>query len=217
MKGVEHILRRLLEGRSRRWSIIIVTVVLMLVCTLPIADRYFALRRSEAELSEQLLRAKDQVERTDEVRRKANAVSQQLMDMESRALLDENTQAFRQTLVNMTRKCGCQLRSLNMSDPQVREWHVGDDPLSKAGAKRGNKDQGAATDYKLRKQPILLSVSGTLEQARSLLRELEGSGKLVYLANLSIRPSGDDRNKVVMELQIILFGLQQQLTRPSTA
>ena len=217
MAGAELILRRLLEGRAGRWSIIIVTLALILACVLPIADRYFALRMTEADLSAELRRAKLQVERTGDLQRKAQAVSKQLTEMEARALSDENAHAFRQSLVTLARNSGCQLRSLHMSQPQLRTWHTTDDPFDKPGAKRDRKDERTDSGYQLRTQPIQLSVSGTLDQARSLLTELQKSGKLISVTNLSVHPSGEDRNKVVMEVQITLFGLTRNSAVPEAA
>ena len=217
MTGVESIIRRLFEGRARRWSVITLIGVALVVFGLPAADEYFALRSREQDLTADLAQAREQVQTIDELRLRAEEVTAELTAVQSQALLDENLQEYRESLVTMTRESGCQLRKLNTGSPVVRDWIAGDNPLQRPRSLRGKELEDAATGYQLRAQNMSLSVSGTLEETRALLTAMRKSGKMMHTTNLAIRPTGADRKNVVMELQFTLFGLEKSKAAPDAA
>ena len=110
MTGVASIIRRLFEGRARRWSVITLIGVALVVFGLPAADEYFALRSREQDLTADLAQAREQVQTIDELRLRAEEVTAELTAVQSQALLDENLQEYRESLVTMTRESGGQHR-----------------------------------------------------------------------------------------------------------
>ena len=208
MTGLESILRRLFEGRARRWSIITVIALLVLALGLPAADEYFAQRQREVDLSAQLEQAEEQLQRAAQLRNRVTAVSRELNQMEERALFEASQQQYRQQLVQYVREAGCQLRKLTLENPSTRDWNPQDDPLSTPRQKSKSK-QEENSEFRLRTQKVSLSVSGALSDVRAFLNQLQATGKLMHITQLSIRPSGRSRNSVVLELQYQLFGLEK--------
>jgi hypothetical protein len=209
MTGVESMLRRMFEGRTRRWSIIIVNGVLALALGLPAVDEYFALRHRKSELATQLDQAREQVQRTEDLQQRATLVAQALSTVKSRAVSDENTQAYRQKVVQLIRESGCQLRKLSMENTAIRDWRQDDHPLVRPKSQRGGGTKEESAKYRLRTQAVSLSISGTLSDVRKFIKSLHAEGKLMHTTQLAIRPGGRDRDNVVMELQFMLFGLER--------
>ena len=217
MTGVESILRRLFEGRTRRWSVITIIAVLLLALGLPAVDEYFALRRQEAELASQLEQAELQLQGASDLRQRASQVSVQLGEMEARGLHEENAQTYRQSVVQLIRESGCQFRKLHMENPTLRDWVNDDNPLSRPKKQTGRRKIENATAYQLRAQTVSLSVTGSLNETRDFLQRLQADGKLMHTTRLSIRPMGRDRYHVVTELEFTLFGLERSKHTDSSA
>ena len=208
MAGLESILRRLFEGRARRWSIITVNAVLALALGLPAADEYFAQRQREVDLSAELEQAEEQLQRAAELSNRVSVVAQDLKEMEQRALFDVGEQQYRQSLVQLIRQSGCQLRKLTLEKPITRGWNPQDGLLSTRTQKpKGSKEDPAA--YRLRTQKVSLSISGALTDVRAFFSELHREDNLMHVNGLSIRPNGRNRTNVVVELQYQLYGLER--------
>ena len=211
MAAVESVIRRLFEGRARRWSIITVNALLALGLGIPAADEYFEQRQREADLSAQLEQAEEQLQRAAELRTRVTEVALQLQQMEKRSLFDSNEQQYRQALVQSVRKSGCQLRKLTLEEPTTHGWNLEDDPLSQPSRRgKGKKDETSA--YRLRTQKVSLSISGDLKDVRALLNEMQANDKLMHVTQLSIRPNGRNRTNVAVELKYQLFGLEKATT-----
>jgi phage I-like protein len=215
MAGVENTLRALLEGRSRKTTVIILIGLVLLVLGLPAADDYFALRKREQELTAAYRVEKSQLAQQQSLEERAKTLTQQLADVEARGLTETNLHDFRNEIVALTRGSGCQLRRLNMDTATLRPWLNDDHPLREATRGRNKKKEAeAATGFELRSQSVALSVSGKQDEIRNLLAGLQQTGKLLHTRSLSIRPVGSDRTAAVMEMQFTVFGLTKASRKP---
>ena len=218
MAGVETMLRSMLEGRRQRWTVIILIGLVLLVLGLPAADEYIALRQREQELSAAYRVEQSQLERREQLEQRANQIDGALAKLTTRGLTDETENDFRNKLVELTRGTGCQLRRLNLETANFRPWLKEDHPLKKAERGRNKKKQEeSATGFDLRSQSVLLSVSGKTAEIEQLLAALASTGKLVQTQTLSIRPAGNSRDSVVMELQFTAFGLTKSKRKMQAA
>jgi Tfp pilus assembly protein PilO len=216
MTGVESTLRAMLEGHTRKWTVIILIGLVLLVLGLPAADEYFALRQREQELTKAYRAEKAQLAQREKLDETAKQTADALAQFHARGLTDETLHEFRNQIVELTRGTGCQLRRLNMETVTSRPWLNEDHPLTPATRSRNRKkEEESTTGLTLRSQSISLSVSGKHEEISRLLAALEGTGKLMHKRSLSIRPVDSDRKAAVMELQFTVFGLTKEKRKPA--
>lgn len=206
MAGVEAMLRSMVEGRRRWWTVITLIALVMLVLGLPAVDDYIALRQREQELSVAYRTEQNQLERREELARQANAIDVRLANFVARGLTDAEASEFRNQIVELTRGAGCQLRRLNLGTVSYRPWLKGDSPLRQTlGQKK--EEEPLATGFDLRSQVVSLSVSGKVADVQKLLAAVTSTGKLMQMQNLSLRPTATDRGEAVLEMQFTVFGL----------
>jgi hypothetical protein len=208
MAGVEAMLRSMLEGRRRWWTVIILIALVMLVLGLPAVDDYIALRKREQELSVAYRAEQTQLDRREELAQRASTIDVRLAGYAARGLTDETVSEFRHQIVELTRGAGCQLRRLNLESVSYRPWLKDDHPLRKATGGRNRKEEEAsATGFDLRSQVVSLSVSGKVADVQKLLAAVTSTGKLMQMQSLNLRPSASDRGEAVLEMQFTVFGL----------
>lgn len=218
MAGVETMLRSLMEGGRRKWTVITLIGLVLLVLGLPAADEYIALRQQEQELAAAYQSEQDQLALREQLSQRAEKIDAALAQFDRRGLTDETENHFRQQLVELTRGSGCQLRRLSLESANNRSWQNDDHPLKAAERGRNKKKQAAdATGFDLRSQLVSLTASGKPHEIRQLLEAIAHANKLTHTRSLSIRPAGNDREATTMELQMTVFGLTKaKRTKPAT-
>ena len=68
------------------------------------------------------------------------------------------------------------------------------------------------SSYLLNSWPCSLSISGTLAGVKRLLNDLESSKRLIGGTKMSLRPTPQNGEQVVMDLELTLFNLAQAAT-----
>jgi len=218
MAGVEAMLRSLLEGRRRWWTVITLIALVLLVLGLPAVDDYIALRQREQELSVAYRTEKSQLEQREALTRQASTVDVRLAGFAARGLSDETVSEFRTQIVELTRGAGCQLRRLNLETASYRPWLKDDHPLRQAARGRNRKEEETqATGFDLRSQVVSLSVSGKVADVQKLLAAVTSMGKLTQMQSLSLRPLASDRGEAVLEMQFMVFGLTKSQRKAPAA
>ena len=77
-----------------------------------------------------------------------------------------------------------------------------------------SKPKKIESPYSLTMHQLTISVSGTLAGIKDLLNQLGSSGWLIQRRSLSLNPVRENRNQVVMDLELMLFDLTTANTRP---
>ena len=218
MKGVDRILRRLLEGKWRWYLVITLTSGVLLAWVWPRVDDYFALRTEQGDLRRTLDAAHRSEGDLARLQRKTKMVDADLADWEGRAMQQEDRFVFRNRLVTLVRQHGCQLRRVNMPDVAIRTWQKTDNPLHQPKSRRGKKkDEENATRYELHLQVVQLAVTGEMSKVRDLLDEIYGGGRLVHTRRMAIKPANGGRTTVEIEMELVLFGLVDGQLKPKQA
>lgn len=196
-------LRRWLASPWRPFVVIIVTCVIGLGTVWPAADEYLAQSKYRAELEESIASAQADVARQGQLRPQAAALEQQLSVLRLQGMDEDRAQQFRRQLVEMTRNSGCRLRTIRAEPPQRRVWRKGDDPTATRGT-QGSKE----TQFQLRSQVISLSVSGPVGRVREILAELQATEQLMHTRRLALRPRGEQREEIILDLELLLLDLE---------
>jgi hypothetical protein len=178
------------------------------VLGLPAADEFTAQRRRQQELAAALKQITEQVQQREHWKRQADGAQTSRAEFERRALVESEVNDYRTELVQQIRTSGSQLRRLSVSQAVRRPWHDDSHPLVIEKAPRGHKADAEA-EYQLHSQTVSLSVSGSVDAVRGLLGKMQQTGTLKHTNQLSIRPAGNDRQQVEMEMEFILYGLEK--------
>ena len=206
MTAIEAVLQRFLASPSRRLIVIIITFGTGLAALLPAADEYLAQRDHRTDSLESLTDVREQVAQLDALEAQSGQLGERLARLEDQTVADKNVYHFRSNLVALTRTSGCSIRRIHLGKPHIRDWHENDRPVEVRTAAR-NDDKAT---YELRSQHVSLSVSGTLDSTRELLEALRGTGKMIHVESLALRPSGPNRKAVTLEVELIVFGLEKK-------
>jgi hypothetical protein len=88
---------------------------------------------------------------------------------------------------------------------QRRKWGLADHPLQPQASAAKTQD----TPYELHTQRVTLSIQGPTERVQALLVKLYALEKLVHTQNLQMRPAGETRHEVNLDLELLFFDLQR--------
>lgn len=200
---VARAVRTLLCHPHRRWAVIIGTCLTAVVTVLPAVDEYSATCQRVEELRQQLQQALDAANRLADLERQLTQWKAVLAEHESRAMTDDRVSQFRNDLVSLARRCGCQLRRVRVDEPREREWTQGDDPL----AARPVSDRADKTPFVLRSRRFSVSVTGKLSGITEFLADLSQQRLLVHSSAMTLQKSNEDEEFVVLELELMMFEL----------
>ncbi len=126
-----------------------------------------------------------------------------LDQLEKLPIAADEVYLFRQEIVDWVRDAGCQIRRVRLESPRSRPWHQADDLLQRTTTQPGRTD----SSYILKMQPLSISVSGTLENVKSLLGQLRSANRLIRSTKLSMYPSRENRKQLEVDLELLLFDL----------
>jgi Tfp pilus assembly protein PilO len=197
------ILRRFLDNPARRWAVIFAILGIGLTAVLPAADELNKSRRDRTQLEQLAARMRSDVAGLERVRSEATRKREGLGKLEALAVAGDQVPVFRQEIVDWAREAGCQVRRVRLDSPRSQGWHEGGSLFELSSARRTKLD----SPYVLQMQPLSVSVSGTLSKVRQLLNKLHSTDRLIQCRSLSVCPSRDDRREVVLNVELVLFGL----------
>lgn len=203
-KPIESALRTFCESQHRLLIVIAVTFVIGLVTLWPLVDDYFAGKNERAEITEELRSARLDEAAIDQLEEKVGDLTAQLEAIDSRTVSQTNVSTFRSQLVELARASGCQVRRITVGALQSRPWRKGDRPLK---GRADGSDSKTDSNLTLEKQPLSLSVSGTVIGLKTLLERMRDEGTLVHVKSLDIRPTAQSRKNVILDLELWFFQL----------
>lgn len=198
---VESVLRRFVEHPSRKWIVIILTLLAGLVVIWPLVDEYFVQRDRLSDLETSLVEAQQLVGRRAMVEQRLADKQVELTSLETRTLPEARMFEFRSQMAEAARNSGCQVQQMRLGKVQLRKWRKDDHPLEE------NKT-GKPTPYELRSQHFSLSMLGPIASLKSFLEEMNKADKLMHAESLSIRPESGDPQFAELNVQLLLFDLQ---------
>ena len=169
----------------------------------PAADDYFALRDRTNRLNASLETTRETVGDLPKIERQYNEKTDRLHRLESQLADDRGLNDFRTWVVDQIRQAGCQMRKVRVGAPNSRRWHENGDPLEVSA------NEGPETAYTLKTISFSVSASGAAENVRDLLARLHKSEKMMQAKRFSLHPDGPDGKEIVLDLELILFDLQE--------
>ena len=202
----ETIIQRCLWGRGRFWLLIILICGMSVTVILPATDEYSDSRECRARLTSRLAEMRQQIANIDQLKRTAADKRARLEELEVINIPADDLHVFRREIVTWARNSGCQVRRIRVGEPQSRPWHQGDTLLEMDARSTAEKSDSS---YSLNSWPCSLSILGTLPGVRSLLNDLESSKRLISGKRMSLRPTPENREQVVMDLELTLFNLAE--------
>lgn len=200
----QQLIDRFCESRHRWLIVTAATLLLALVTVLPQVDQFMSLRADEIAKAAELSEAQQTAELLPRMRQRVEQTGKQLTELEARTLQGEMVSDFRSKLVEMVRESGCQMRRLSVEGVRERRWRENDRPLAEPNEPAGND-----TPFQLETRPVNLSVTGTMEEVRTLLRKIEVIGMMTHARGVDLRPAGRDSKLVHMDLELWCFALSR--------
>jgi len=171
---------------------------------LPAFDSLQSARSRHAELQSQLEERQAEVARLSLWRKKLSEQQAKLNEFEQRAFGEAEAEQFRTQLGELTRRSGCTMRRIRLTDSRLREWKAEkDDPL----AERSPADAKGETPFLLKSQPLVMSVEGKLSAVQELLNSIPMTDRLLQVGNVSIKQAEGNPRLVSLELEFVLFDL----------
>ena len=211
METVNPLLWKFLESPRRGLIVITLTALVGLLTLWPAVDNYFRLCQSERETVVAIEQAKQQEQSLPDLKARLNERVNQLKQLEQGTINDKQARQLRNDLVEWTRAAGCQVRRIEVDPAQRRPWLEDDHPLRLPMHNRNAKQ----TPYILRTQKLIVSIRGDFPRVRNLLAQIQETPHLMHTHSLSVRPLGEDSSEVMLELQVIMFDLENKQVQPT--
>lgn len=196
------IARSLCESRYRWLIVISVTLGVGLTTLLPLADDYLDGKTEKSDCLEELRNARLEVADLGKLKSRIDQLKSELVEIEGRTVSESTVSEYRGRLVDFARTSGCQLRRITVGDGQTRPWRDGDDPVDSKG-----KAEEQLTGLILERQPLVISVSGTVSGLKSLLEQMRNERLLMHVRSMELRPTGQTRKQVTLDLELWFFDL----------
>ena len=196
-------LRMFCESRHRKLIVAIVTTLVGLAVIVPLTDDYFDKRESRMTLKEDLDHARETERTLPEFEKRVDGAVAKLAKLESRTVSEQSLSDYRNKLIEMIRKSGCQMRSLEAGKPTTRPWLKNDDPFHKhaAPAKKRKK-----TQFKLERRTLTMLVDGGMPEIHNLLTALEKDELSAFPYQVKLHSTAG-RESTTLDMKIWLFAL----------
>ena len=200
---VETILRLLIEHPKRVWIVTLLTMLVGLVFTWPAVDNYCAASSKYAELRAEVAQGQERGGKIGLYKEQAEKKLAESKALEAKALTAEETEDLRNRLTTMVKDAGCKMRRIKLGDALTRTWFEEDNPLDT----RSRADSDKKSPFKLKSQPLLLSIAGPLDKVNDFLARLGQEDKLIHTGSLMLKRSTEDQAQVELDLELFLFDL----------
>jgi hypothetical protein len=197
-------IERLITHPRRGWIVTTVTFVTGLLFLLPAIDSYNLEKARLDEICVELDKSRTEITRFESWQHRIEEQGELLKQLEARAFIGPQVEAFRTELVDLIRKSDCTMRRVRLSEPSYRGWLAdNDDPLLDQPPHNAEGE----TPYLLETRHLALSVEGALDRIQKLLGELHATDRLVHSASMSIRRADGGSNNVSLDIDLVLFNL----------
>ena len=201
----DSILRKFCESPYRKVIVAIVTTVFGLLVMIPLVDDYFDKKESRNTLTDELEIARQTAQSLPDFEERVAGIVEELELVEAREVSETEVSAYRNKLIDLVRKSGCQLRRIDVSLPTVRPWFLNDDPLRDSG-----KAKQDATPFSLERRSAVLFVDGPMESTQAFLKELHNDKSFAVPSRLEMRSTSGHESKVTLEIELWLFALARK-------
>ncbi|HZZ73527.1 MAG TPA: hypothetical protein VFE24_14840 [Pirellulales bacterium] len=208
---IEPLLQAFVTSRYRRGIVITLTFLTAVAVGWPAADDYFGLRDRESRLSATLKTTQATVAQLSSIERQFNEKMSRLHELDSQLADEQGLNEFRSWVVDQIRQTGCQMRKVRVGTPGVRRWRENGDPFEIS------PNDGAETPYNFKTIGFTLSASGSAENVKALLARLQKADKLMQAKRFSLHPDGADGKEIVLDLELVLFDLQEAAVKENKA
>jgi hypothetical protein len=123
-------IERLITHPRRGWIVTTATFVTALLFLLPAVDSYNLEKARLDEISVELDKSRTEITRFESWQHRIEEQGELLNQLEARAFIGPQVEAFRTELVDLIRKSNCTMRRVRLSEPSYRGWMAEhDDPL----------------------------------------------------------------------------------------
>lgn len=200
-------LRKFCESRHRKLIVVIVTTVFGLLVLVPLVDDYFDKNNRCTTLTSDLDRARLTEQGLPELEKEVAQIVSRLEAIDSRAISGDSLSDYRNRVVDIVRKSGCQVRRFDVANPVRRPWLRDDNPLVTATPADAKNRK---TPFALERRNVVLLVDGSMESLRELLSSLQQDDALASLQRLELQGGARNGEQVTMELEMWLFAISRQ-------
>ena len=189
----------------KRWLFVTTaTFIVGALFLLPAIDSLQSARTKHAEMQAQLDQRVADVARLDLWKTKLSEHKAKLVEFEQRAFAEQQAEQFRSQLAELTRRSGCTMRRIRLSDARNREWKAtGDDPLLERSPAQAKGD----TPFVLKSQQLSMSVEGKLSAIQELMTSVSTDDRLLQVGSVSIRQVDGNPKLVSLDVEFVLFDL----------
>lgn len=201
------VVRRMLEHRARRLTVLTITLVIALGGVGLAADKYFGLRREAADLRNDLAAAIEEAGQLSDLKLRQTETLEELTARTELAVDEANIDIVRDEIVMLILDSKCTFRRVEINDPQTRSFTADDDPLQDKGAEEDDL-MAPQSGYDLRLQEAAVEVTGKLENIKTLLAKFHGMQRLVHVSGMQITQEETTR-EIQLRANLVFFGLQK--------
>lgn len=188
-----------------RWLIVTaVTLVIALATVLPQVDDYLAIRSERADLREQLAQASQAPNLLAEYESVASLKETTLGKLRDREIDESQVAELRTWLVNSAREAGCRVRRIDLGSARNRPWAIEDSPLVE---NRDPLPKDQQTPFDLQARTVTLSITGSNDEVRTLLKTIDADQRLKHTQLLDLRPGRRGHNELQLDLSLRYFAL----------
>lgn len=191
------------DSKYRKFIVAIVTSVIGLALLLPLTDEYSDNRDSRKALADELYQARDIEKNLPDFEKRAAEFEASAKAWEKLTITEASLTAYRDELMEIVRSSGCQIRSLEASQPTTRAWLKKDNPLNKEIPPK----QAKKTAFKLEKRVLTLLVDGDMLSINKLLKSIGKSEQAVFPQRVKLNSTNGRGNTTTLEMNLWLFAL----------
>lgn len=200
---IEPVLRQALQHPKKRYGVIILTLLTMLVAVWPAVDEYNAARRRTSDAHTEFEEAEQTIAKLPQYKQLHERKLADVSLLDKRVVPEKAAKELRDWLIQLGRDTGCTVRKSNLGDAAPRPWKEDDHPL------HGTRQQGpdSNTPYQLETRQLTLSVVGPMSGLYSFLDELHKVDKLIHSQSINIKSLSEDGSTASMNMNLKLFDL----------
>jgi len=195
-----------MNNRNNRLTGVIVvsaSLLMIIVLAFPWVDEYQRLRRGAAQMDQLQSRFAELRRKNEQLDRIEAKLESNLQRLRGSSVDASKTELVRETMVQIVRKAGAQIRQLEIPEAELRPWAISGDDVQSGSM----PIYGEPSRFELHTTAVELQVEGSLPSIEQILSNVADQGWLMTTQGLSMTPTSIRESPVRLELQLVLYGL----------
>jgi hypothetical protein len=200
---VNDTIRWIVRHEKRVWIVITLTFLTGLVLTLPAVEEYSAAATRIADAREKLDEVNRRLDNLPLLKKRFAEKEREVTALEAKAITPKEVEGLHATLQQLIRETGCDMRRLDINEPNARAWMSNDSATHRFSV----GDPGHETPFQLVSRTAVLRMEGAMPNVYHFLARVNQLERFIHAKQIRLERSPRNDNVTELEMHVDLYDL----------